>query len=60
VGEIVRMVKVKKSCENCGDETYCVFKRHPEYDKEMSDMLGLNSLADRCRNFIPMEGVEYE
>ena len=52
--------KVKRTCKVCGDKTNCLYKRDAGYDKDMADMLGLNSMAERCKNFIPEEGIEYE
>jgi len=54
------MTKAKRTCKVCRDITNCLYKRNAGYDKDMANMLGLNSMAERCKNFIPEDGIEYE
>lgn len=50
--------KVKKSCLTCADTLCALHFSEGEYKSQKKG--GINPCIKACKDFIPMEGIEYE
>lgn len=54
------MTKVKRSCLTCG-ENKCDYRLTEEQAISYLRQVGrIDALMEKCQDFVPMEGVEYE